>query len=145
MKENDEIRMTNAESITNSERGDLLSRDARDLPNIGCAKVERVVPWHAVTMRRRLNALQKTTALPPDNCAFGDQIAIVFREADPPGARYRYLLTKADAITLVRRRFRLRHLVIPSSLDIRLPRRSTAEAGHSSFSRDMCTPRRMVA
>ena len=115
--------MTNAESITNSERGDLLSRDARDLPNIGCAKVERVV----------LNAL--AAALPPDNCAFGDQTAIVFREADPPGARYRYLLTKADAITLVRRRFRLRHLVIPSSLDIR----------HSSFSRHICMPRTMVA
>jgi hypothetical protein len=41
--------------------------------------------------------------------------------------------------------FGLRHLVIPSSLDIRLPRRSTAEAGHSSFSRDMCMPRKMVA
>jgi hypothetical protein len=40
--------------------------------------------------------------------------------------------------------FGLRHLVIPSSLDIRLPRRSTAEAGHSSFSRDMCIPRVMV-
>jgi hypothetical protein len=42
-------------------------------------------------------------------------------------------------------RFVLRHLLIPSSLDIRLPRHSTAEAGHSSFSRTMCMPWKMVA
>jgi hypothetical protein len=41
---------------------------------MGYAKVERVV----------LNALQKTAALPPNICAFGESTRIVFREADPP-------------------------------------------------------------
>jgi len=40
--------------------------------------VERVV----------LNALaKKKAALPPDICAFGDYIRIVFREVDPPKAK----------------------------------------------------------
>jgi len=66
--------MTNAESMTKSERCGALSPERWDVPNMGCAKVERVV----------LNGLQKTAALPPDICAFGDHIPIVFREADPP-------------------------------------------------------------
>jgi hypothetical protein len=60
--------------IRKSERCGALSPKRRNLTNTGCAKVERVV----------LNALQKTAALPPDIYAFGDQTAIVFREADPP-------------------------------------------------------------
>jgi hypothetical protein len=127
--------MTNAESITNSEWCGALSPERRDLADIGYAKVERVVP----------NALRKTAALPPDICAFGDHTPIVFREADPPWANSLYPLTRPDPVTLVGHCFVLRHLVIPSSLDIRLPRRSTAEAGHSSFSRTMCMPRTMVA
>ena len=118
--------MTNAELMTKSERCGALSPERRDLPNMGYAKVERVV----------LNALQETAALPPDVCAFGDHTSIVFREADPPWARCPYLLTRPDAITLVVHCFGLRHLVIPLSLDIR----------HSSLSREMSVPRhRMVA
>ena len=92
---------------------------------MGYAKVERVV----------LNALQETAALPPDVCAFGDHTSIVFREADPPWARYPYLVTRLEAITLVGRYFRLRHLIIPLSLDIR----------HSSLSREMSVPRHRMA
>jgi hypothetical protein len=83
-----------------------------------------------------LNALQKTAALPPYNCAFDDCTPIVFIEADPPWARGPYPLTRVDATTLAAHCFRLRHLVIPSSLDIR----------HSSLSGEMSVPRhRMVA
>ena len=118
--------MTNAELMTKSERCGALSPERRDLANMGCAKVERVV----------LNGLQKTAALPPNICAFGDHTSIVFGEADPPWARCPYLLTRLDAITLVGHCFRLRHLVIPLSFDIR----------HSSLSREMSVPRhRMVA
>ena len=99
--------MTNAELMTKSERcGALL---LSGIANIGCAKVERVV----------LNALQQTAALPPDICAFGDHTSIVFREADPPWQRP-YPRGRPDAITLVDRCFRLRHLVIPLSFDIRI-------------------------
>ena len=146
MKENDEIRMTrlwqpparqaNAELMTKSERCGALSPEPRDLANFGCAKVERVVPWHAVAARRRLNALQKTAALPPDACAFVDCTPIVFREADPPWSVRPYPRGRPDAITLVDHCFGLRHLVIPWSFDIR----------HSSLSREMSVPRhRMVA
>jgi hypothetical protein len=94
--------------------------------------VERVV----------LNALQKTAALRPDICAFGDQTPIVFGAVtdakqrpgfppDPPRARRPYPLTRGDAITLVVYCFGLSHLVIPSSLDIR----------HSSFSWGVSVPR----
>jgi len=118
--------MPNAESMTNLERCGALSPERRDLPNMGYAKVERVV----------LNALRKTAALPPDVCAFGDHTSIVFGEADPPWVRCPYLLMRLEAITLVGRCFRLRHLVIPLSFDIR----------HSSLSREMSLPRhRMVA
>jgi hypothetical protein len=117
--ENDEIRMTNAELIANSESCGALPPERRDMINIRCAKVERVI----------LNALQKTAALPPDTCAFGDQTSIVFGAVtdakqrpgfppDPPPSRRRYPLTRADVITLVVYCFGLRHLVIPSSLDI---------------------------
>jgi hypothetical protein len=117
--------MTNAE-LTKSERCGALSPERRDLPNMGYAKVERVV----------LNPLQEAAALPPDVRAFGDHTSIVFREADPPWARCPYLLTRLEAITFVGRCFRLRHLIIPSSLDIR----------HSSLSLEMSMPRdRMVA
>jgi hypothetical protein len=112
--------MTNAELMTKSERCGALSPERRDIANKGCAKVERVV----------LNALQKTAALPPNICAFGEPTPIVFREADPPWARCPYLLTRLEAITLVGRCFRLRHLVIPWSFDIR----------HSSFSWPMFVP-----
>ena len=124
MKENDEIRMTNAELMTKSERCGALSPKRRDLPNMGYAKVERVV----------LNPLQKTAAPPPYNCAFGDRTPIVFGEADPPWPMRPYPRGRPDAITLVG--FGLRHLFIPLSFDIR----------HSSLSRKMCVPRhRMVA
>ena len=120
--------MTNAELMTKSERYGALSPKRRDLPNMVYAKVER-------SPRRLLNALQETAALPPDVCSFGDHTSIVFREADPPWARCPYLLTRLKAITLVGRCFRLRHLVIPLSFDIR----------HSSLSREMSVPRhRMV-
>jgi len=118
--------MTNAELMTKSERCGALSPERRDLPNMGFAKVERVV----------LNGLQKTAALPPDVCAFGDHASIVFREADPPSAKCPYLLTRQEALTLVGRCFRLRHLIIPLSFDIR----------HSSLSREVSVPpHRMVA
>jgi hypothetical protein len=107
MKENDEIRITNAELLTNVECRSALSCERGALAHTEFAKVERVV----------LNALQKIAALPPDIRAFGDQIPIVFREADPPWAACRCL--------------GLHHLVIPSSLDIR----------HSSLSREMSVPR----
>jgi len=85
MRQNDEIRMTNSESTTNVQCSSALSSECRALADIGCAKVERVV----------LNALQKTAALPPNICAFGDHTPIVFRAvtdaqqrpgfpADPP-------------------------------------------------------------
>jgi hypothetical protein len=109
--------MTNAELMTNSQRSAALSPEHWDVANIGCARVERVV----------LNALRKTAALPPNIRAFGDQTPIVFGEAAPPWARCPYLLTRQ----LVGHCFRLRHLVIPSSLDIR----------HSSFSRHISVPR----
>jgi hypothetical protein len=120
--------MTNAELMTKSERCGALSPEPRDLANFGCAKVEHVV----------LNGLRKTAALPPDICAFGDHTSIVFGAvtdaqqrpgfpADPPWARCPYLLTRLKAITLVGRCFRLRHLIIPLSFDIR----------HSSLSREM--------
>ena len=126
MKENDEIRMTNAELMTKSERYGALSPEPRDLANFGCAKVERVV----------LNGLQKTPALPPDVCAFGNHTSIVFREADPPWPMRPYPRGRPDAIRLVVRCFWLRHLFIPLSFDIR----------HSSLSREMSVPRhRMVA
>ena len=83
-----------------------------------------------------LNGLQKTAALPPDVCAFGDHTSIVFREADPPWPMRPYPRGGPDAITLVDHCFGLRHLVIPLSFDIR----------HSSLSREMSVPRhRMVA
>jgi hypothetical protein len=126
MKENDEIRMTNAELMTDPECCGSLCPERRDIANTGCAKVERVV----------LSALQKTAAVPPDICAFGDHTRIVFGEADPPCARRPYSLTRASASMFVAGCFELRHLVIPSSLDI----------CHSSFSRRMSVPRhRMVA
>lgn len=109
MKENDEIRMTNAELMTKSERCGALSPEPLDLANFGCAKVERVV----------LNGLQKTPALPSNICAFGNHTSIVFGEVDPPWARCGYLLTRANAIRLVVHCFWLRHLVIPLSFDIR--------------------------
>ncbi|PYL10148.1 MAG: hypothetical protein DME33_01715 [Verrucomicrobia bacterium] len=112
--------MMNAKLITNSEGCGSLSPERRDIANKGCAKVERVV----------LNALQKTAALPPDICAFGGPTPIVFREADPPWVRGRYPLTTPEAATLIRHCFRLRHLVIPSSLEIR----------HSSFYWRMSVP-----
>ena len=59
--------MTNAELMTKSERSGALTLEPRDLANFGCAKVERVV----------LNGLQKTAALPPDICAFGNHTSIV--------------------------------------------------------------------
>ena len=118
--------MTNAELMTKSERCGALSPERRDLANRGDAKVERVV----------LNALQKTAALPPDVCAFGNHTSIVFREADPPWPMRPYPRGRPDAITLVDHCFGLRHLVIPLSFDIR----------HSSLSREMSVPRhRMVA
>ncbi len=129
--------MTNDELMTKSERCGALSPEPPDLAKFGCAKVERVV----------LNGLQKTAALPPDVCAFGNHTSIVFGAvtdaqqrpgfpADPPWARWPYLLKRLEAITLVGRCFRLRHLVIPLSLDIR----------HSSLSREMSVPRhRMIA
>ena len=76
--------MTNAELMTKSERCGALSPERWDLPNMGYAKVERVV----------LNALQETAALPPDVCAFGDHTSIVFREADPPWPMRPYPLAK---------------------------------------------------
>jgi hypothetical protein len=109
MKENDEIRMTNAELMTKSERCRALSPERRDLANFGCAKVERVV----------LNGLQKTAALLPDACAFGERTPIVFGEADPPWPTRPYPRGRPDAITLVGRCFWLRHLVIPLSFVIR--------------------------
>jgi len=53
------------------------------------AQVERVVPWRAVVMRRRLNALTNgIAALPPDMyCAFGGPSAIAFGEIDPPKSK----------------------------------------------------------
>jgi hypothetical protein len=49
------------------------------------AQVERVVPWHVVAMRRRLNALRKShAAFRPDIGTFGESAGIVFGEADPP-------------------------------------------------------------
>ena len=133
MKENDEIRMTRLSTspnlMTKSERCGALSPERWHLANRGCAKVER-------SPRRLLNALQKTAAPPPDICAFGDHTSIVFREADPPWPMRPYPPGRPDAITLVDHCFGLRHLVIPSSLDIR----------HSSLSREMSVPRhRMVA
>jgi hypothetical protein len=116
--------MTNAELMTNPECCGALSPERWDLANLGSVKVERVVR----------NGLQKTAAVPPDMCAFGDHTSIVFREADPPWARCPYVLARADAITLVGHFFRLRHLVIPSTLDIR----------HSSFSRRMSVPRATI-
>jgi hypothetical protein len=57
-------------------------------------KVERVVPWHAVVMRRRLNALAKSpAALPPDICTSAIVLPSVraglafSAQADPPSAR----------------------------------------------------------
>jgi hypothetical protein len=97
--------------MTKSERCGALSPEPRDVANFGYAKVER-------SPRRLLNGLQKTAALPPYICAFGDHTSIVFGEVDPPWARCPYLLTRLEAITLVGRCFRLRHLIIPLSLDI---------------------------
>jgi hypothetical protein len=112
--------------MTKPERCGALSPERLDLPNMGYAKVERVV----------LNALQETAALPPVVCAVGDHTSIVFREADPPSPTRPYPRGRPDAITLVDHCFGLGHLVIPSSLDIR----------HSSLSRELSVPRhRMVA
>jgi hypothetical protein len=71
MKENDEIRMPNAELMTKSKGCGLVCHGRQGLEY---AKVERVV----------LNALEKSVAPPPDICAFGDHSFIVFGEADPP-------------------------------------------------------------
>ncbi len=115
--------MTKSELMTDSECCESLSSERRYIANKGYAKVER-------SPRRLLNALQETAALPPDICAFGDHTSIVFGAvtdaqqrpgfpADSPWARCGYLLTKANAIRLVVHCFWLRHLVIPSSFDIR--------------------------
>jgi len=74
VKENNEIRMTNVELMTNPECCGALARDPRDIVNMGSAKVERVV----------LNALEEMAAPSPDIRAFGDHSFIVFGEANPP-------------------------------------------------------------
>src|SRR5262245_28239815 len=82
--------MTNVELMTNPECCRALPPDRRDVVNIGCAKVERVVH----------NALRKTTASTPEICAFGDQAPIVFGKADPPWARRLCPLARARAKNL---------------------------------------------
>ena len=143
--------MTNAELMMTSQRCGALSAECRDLADKGSGKV----------------ALQETAALPPDNCALGDKTPIVFRhgessigEADPPSTKRLYPLARAGAKTVVHHCSRRHHLIVPSprrgecefttgqandfyaasSLDARMPRRSCAKAGHSSFSRHMSAP-----
>ena len=69
--------MTNAELMTKSERCGALSL------SLGYAE-QRMRKGGTVAACECLNALQKTAALPPDICAFGDRTPIVFRAADPP-------------------------------------------------------------
>jgi hypothetical protein len=61
----EKFRLLASDSMFNNPRRDL--------------KVERVVPWLAVTVRRRLNASAKDAVFRYDLCAFGDSSAIIFR------------------------------------------------------------------
>ena len=155
MKENDEIRMTNAESITNSEWVahassvprvaallDLFSANGAYQPSLG-QRPREVEPSRAQALKARFiqcwylgqaeSRFQRWILLCPRSWG----VAPGCHETAPLALNTEYQPIAPNGSTIRRQhaRFGLRHLVIPSSLDIR----------DSSFSRHICMPRTMVA